>query len=107
MQKQSQPQTTNNSNVRDASVQIRAGRHTPGPYDKYRAILTGIEKKEKETHPEREKEEIFQYSSRIHYGMACELALIIQNLTSVNKEDRERAKAKVREMVKLGKEAEQ
>jgi hypothetical protein len=73
--------------------------------DKYSAILEGIEKKEKETHPAREKEEVFQYSSRIHYGMACELAMIINNLTSANKDDRERAKAKVRELVKLGKEA--
>ncbi|MFT3959970.1 hypothetical protein [Propionivibrio sp.] len=32
MQKQSQPQTTNNPKERDASVQIRAGRHTPGPW---------------------------------------------------------------------------
>jgi hypothetical protein len=34
MQKQSQPQTTNNPKDRDASVQIRAGRHTPGPWQK-------------------------------------------------------------------------
>ncbi len=73
--------------------------------DKFAAILEGIEKKEKETHPEREKEEVFQYSSRIHYGMACELAMIIDNLTSANKDDRERAKAKVRGLVKLGREA--
>ncbi len=73
--------------------------------DKFAAILEGIEKKEKETHPEREKEDVFQYSSRIHYGMACELAMIIDNLTSANKDDRERAKAKVRGLVKLGREA--
>jgi hypothetical protein len=42
MQKQSQPQTTNNPKERDASVQIREGRHTPGPW-KSKYVGSGFE----------------------------------------------------------------
>jgi len=37
-------------------------------------------------------------------GAGYELAIILQNLTSSNKEDRERAKKRVRELVKVGQE---
>jgi hypothetical protein len=36
--------------------------------------------------------------------MACQLAMIIANLTSSNRDNRERAKKEVRHLVKLGQE---
>ena len=180
MQKQSQPQTTSKSNVRDASVQISAGsethvfdlylpvqaqnalagqgidtlgkllaltrnevmklqnigpvlrkrityamkdlghvwpqgetdvstsqaktdRHTPKT--KFEAILDGAKKKEEMRRPNKDNTEFWHHTSRINYGMAAELAMIIKNLTSTSKDDREYAKKKVRELIKLGREA--
>lgn len=67
-------------------------------------LLNGIEKEEQKRDLHNPINDYFMQRSRINYGMACELAIIISNLTSSNKDDRERGKRKVRELVKLGKE---
>ena len=73
---------------------------------KFQHLLKGIEKKEEERYP-RNEQDFFYHKGRINYGMACELAMIIQNLTSASRDDREYAKKKVRELVKIGQENEE
>lgn len=72
---------------------------------KFECIIDGAIEKATTEAPQREHEEFFQASSRQSHTAACQLAMIIKNLTSANKEDRERAKKEVRELVKIGKEA--
>lgn len=95
MQKLDQPQTTTNPNNRNASVQISV-------YDKFDAIMIGIEKKHVEKVRQRPNQDYFAWRADINYSMVCELAMIIQHLTSQVKSERERGKNSVRELVKLG-----
>jgi len=47
---------------------------------------------------------ISEFEWSVHYSALTQLALILEQLTSTDKSDREYAKKKVRELVKLGKE---
>ena len=81
-------------------------RPIPSPEEKNRfeRILDGAFENEMGRKPRQENEGLAQYRQRQHidYCVACSLAMIIENLTSANKNDRERAKKRVRELVKRG-----
>lgn len=71
---------------------------------KFECIIDGAIEKATAEEPRREYEEFYQASSQQSHAAACQLAMIIKNLTSTNKDARERAKKEVRELVKIGKE---
>jgi hypothetical protein len=112
MQRTNQPQTTSNPTVRDAAVQIGAeGQNvsqekTTGcpEHDKFDALITGAKVTAEARKDYRETADFRQKTSDRNFTMACQLAMIIANLTSSNRDNRERAKKEVRHLVKLGQE---
>ena len=95
MRNSDQPQNTEQKLVRDASVQIS---EEENGYSKAKALWAGALIKDKAETPNASEDYLI-------WGAAYGLAIIIQNLTSSDKLNRERAKKEVRELVKLGKEA--
>jgi hypothetical protein len=99
MQKQSQPQTTNNPKERDASVQIREGRHTPGPWKPDRKYglgrdgkwqdfkITGPDKRSICSCSPASKREGEQIEANAHLiAAAPELLEALEKLTPITKE---------------------
>ena len=95
MHKDDQPKTTNEEPVRDAAVQI--DEEIQNAYAKADEIWKGAVMEEKREHN--------RTAESTYLGAGYGLALVLMNLTSSNKFDRERAKKRVRELVKLGQEA--
>lgn len=100
MQTTNQPQTTNNSMDRDASVQISEVTK-PEPM-KFELIIDGVEKVCVTENPIKDGQDYWYYAAGRNYDMALKLAAILANLTSSDRWMREDAKKKVRELVKLG-----
>ena len=94
METTTQPQTTDNSPGRDASVPIP---------DKFALIADGARAEER-AQQERGAGCVgnLVYDYCIERSVVFVLATIIADLTSSKKYDRERAKKRVRELVKLG-----
>ncbi len=88
MHKLDQPQTTNTGKDRDAAAQI------DDAYAKADAIWKGVIKDKATHNPDR-------YGAVFSGGFW--LAIQLQNLTSSDKAERERAKTEVRRLMKLGK----
>ena len=93
MHQKNPPQTTNNSTVRDAAVQIDV---EDNPWEKADAIWEGAKLDVLKDHPEYKPE-------MVNFGAGFWLALQLQHLTSTDKFTRDRAKENVRKLVKLGK----
>lgn len=100
MQTTNQPQTTNSTDERDASVQISDATNLEPM--KFELIIDGIEKVCEKEKPIKDGQDYWYYAAGRNYDMALKLASILANLTSSDRWMREDAKKKVRELVKLG-----
>lgn len=72
---------------------------------KFECIFDGAKKQQSDRKPRRKGQDFWDHMAEINSATACQLAMLVANLTSANKDDRERAKKEVRELVKIGKEA--
>lgn len=71
---------------------------------KFEYIYDGARKQCLEKHPQKNGQDFWEHVAEVQTDMACKLSSILANLTSSNKNERELAKMKVRELVKLGQE---
>lgn len=102
MQNATQPQTTNNSNDRDAAIQIPNGGKTK--LECIRAGAMAMAAAQRATPlPSRENPGYWMVQYDVAESGLTQLAFIVEALTSSDKYDREWGKKRVRELVKLGK----
>ncbi len=98
MQNANQTKNAGNGNDRDAAIQIPAEGES-----KFSEIYYGVIRKFLGDAACKE-EDFWHTTVRERTAAVSKLAMIIAELTSSNKEDREWAKKEVRELVKLGRE---